>query len=133
MKSYRIIGGGGTTLCVEESGNRAGRPVLFIHGYSQCRLAWKKQLDSELTRDLRLVAMDLRGHGLSEKPRDVYGDSRLWADDVAAVITELELERPILCGWSYGGVIICDCVRYHGEDRLGESTWWGRSRGWVSR
>ena len=64
-------------------------------------LAWSRQLDSELARDHRLVAMDLRGHGLSEKPRDAYGDSRLWADDVRAVIDALNLDRPVLCGWSY--------------------------------
>lgn len=119
MKTYDVSGGGGIRLHVEEAGNPDGRPVLFLHGYSQCRLAWKKQLESDLTRDLRLVVMDLRGHGLSEKPHDAYIDSRLWADDVHSVISTLELEKPILSGWSYGGVIICDYIRYYGEDQLG--------------
>jgi pimeloyl-ACP methyl ester carboxylesterase len=54
-----------------------------------------------------------RGHGLSEKPEDAYGDSGLFADDVRAVIDTLELDHPILC-CSYG-VVICDYVRHHGE------------------
>ena len=97
----------------------AGRPILFIHGISQCALAWSRQLDSELARDHRLVAMDLRGHGLSDKPRDAYGDSRLWADDVRAVIDTLNLDRPVLCGWSYGPLVFLDYLRHYGEDRIG--------------
>ncbi len=119
MKAHTITGGGGIQLHVEETGNRRGRPILFIHGFSQCRLAYSKQMHSDLAKDFRLVAMDIRGHGLSDKPRDAYGDSKLWAEDVRAVIQALRLDQPILSGWSYGGVIICDYVRFYGEDRIG--------------
>ena len=115
-RTHTVIGGGGVRLHVEETGNRRGPAVLFIHGYSQCRLAWRRQMDSDLAGDLRLVAMDSRGHGLSDKPRDAYADSRLWADDVRAVIETLELDHPILC-CAYG-VVICDYVRHHGESAV---------------
>ena len=118
MTSHKVAGGGGVQLHVVEAGNPAGRAILFIHGGSQSCLAWSRQLDSELARDHRLVAMDLRGHGLSEKPRDAYGDSRLWADDVRAVIDALNLDRPVLCGWSYGPLVILDYLRHYGEDRI---------------
>jgi non-heme chloroperoxidase len=101
-RNHRVTGGAGVTLHVEETGNPAGHPVLFVHGLSQCRLAWDRQLRSGLGRDLRLVAMDLRGHGLSEKTRDAYGDPSAWAADIHTVVTELGMERPILCAWSYG-------------------------------
>ncbi len=74
---------------------------------------------SELARRYRLVAMDMRGHGSSERPRDGYDDSRLWAADVDAAIRELELDRPILCGWSYGPLVILDYVRHYGEELIG--------------
>jgi non-heme chloroperoxidase len=119
MNAHKVTGGGGLQLYVDETGNPNGRPILFIHGFSQCRLAWSKQLDSDLAQDFRLVAMDIRGHGLSEKPRDAYNDSKLWADDVQAVIQTLGLDHPVLSGWSYGGVIICDYLRFYGEDRIG--------------
>jgi non-heme chloroperoxidase len=118
-KTYSVSGGDGVALFVEETGNPRGRPVLFLHGISQCRLAWDRQLRSGLGRDLRLVAMDLRGHGQSDKPRDGYGDAALWAADIHAVITSLELDRPILCGWSYGGVVIADYLSHHGEAAVG--------------
>jgi pimeloyl-ACP methyl ester carboxylesterase len=119
MKTHKVAGGGGLQLHVIEAGNPDGLPILFIHGFSQSSLAWSRQLDSDLARDHRLVAMDLRGHGLSDKPRDAYGDSRLWADDVRAVIDALNLDRPVLCGWSYGALVILDYLRHYGEDRIG--------------
>ena len=111
VRSHRISGGGGVEIHVDETGDPSGRPVLFIHGISQCRLAWRRQLSSGLGHDLRLVAMDLRGHGLSDRPSDDYDESGAWADDVRGVITALGLDEPILCGWSYGGVVIGDYLK----------------------
>ena len=119
MKHHAIAGGGGCLLHLVETGNPRGQSILFLHGFSQCSLAWGRQLSSDLAADHRLVAMDLRGHGSSDKPRDAYGDSRLWADDVDAAIRELDLEQPILCGWSYGPLVILDYVRHYGEDAIG--------------
>ena len=119
MKAHHVRGGAGLDLYVEETGTPSGRPVLFIHGFSQCRLAWRKQLHSDLASELRLIAMDIRGHGWSEKPHDAYGDSLLWADDLHAVITALDLQAPILSGWSYGGIVIADYVQAYGDDGIG--------------
>jgi non-heme chloroperoxidase len=119
MKSYRTKGGGNVQLHVVETGNSQGRPILFIHGFSQSWLAWSRQMNSTLAADCRLVAMDVRGHGLSDKPRDGYGDSRMWADDVHAIIQSLSLDHPILCGWSYGPLVILDYIRHYGEDSVG--------------
>ena len=119
MKHHTITGGGGTQLHLVEAGNARGRAILFIHGLSQCWLAWDRQLRSDLAGNYRLVAMDMRGHGASEVPRAGYDDARLWADDVDATIRGLGLERPILCGWSYGPLVILDYIRHHGDDMIG--------------
>jgi pimeloyl-ACP methyl ester carboxylesterase len=74
---------------------------------------------SDLGNDHRLIAMDMRGHGLSDKPREGYADSRLWADDVHAAIQALRLDHPILCGWSYGPLAILDYIRHYGEGNIG--------------
>ena len=60
VRTHQVSGGGGVHLHVRETGNRSGQPVLFIHGLSVSGLAWHRQLRSELTRDLRLVTVDLR-------------------------------------------------------------------------
>lgn len=127
MKSHTITGGGGLALHVDEAGKPGGKPILFIHGISQCTLCWSKQLRSDLAHDFRLVAMDLRGHGESQKPLDVYGEPKLWADDVHAVMQALHLEKPVLVGWSYGGFVICDYVRHYGEDNIAGVNWVGCS------
>ncbi|HXT04292.1 MAG TPA: alpha/beta hydrolase, partial [Casimicrobiaceae bacterium] len=118
MKTHQVTGGGGTRLHLTETGTSSGRPILFIHGFSQCSLAWSRQLDSDLGDRCRLVAMDLRGHGLSDKPREGYMDSRSWADDVNAAIRALGLDHPVLCGWSYGPLVILDYLRHCGEDDI---------------
>ena len=119
MRHHAIAGGGGTLLHLIETGNAEGQAILFLHGFSQCSLAWSRQLSSDLARRHRLVAMDIRGHGSSEQPRDAYSDSRVWAADVDAAIRELELDHPILCGWSYGPLVILDYIRHYGEDAIG--------------
>jgi pimeloyl-ACP methyl ester carboxylesterase len=119
MTSHYVVGGGGTRLHVLETGNPQGAPLVFIHGFSQCGLCWSRQLDSDLATDHRLVAMDLRGHGQSDKPRDAYGDSTLWADDVNAVLQALQLEQPVLVGWSYGPLVILDYIRHYGDAGIG--------------
>ena len=120
MKVHTVRGGGGLRLHVREWGKPDGPPILFIHGWSQNHLCWAKQYESALADEFRLVAYDLRGHGMSEAPLEPehYTDGKLWADDVAAIIDELALDRPVLVGWSYGAFVICDYVRAYGQDRI---------------
>jgi len=117
---HTVRGGGGLRLHVREWGPADGPPILLIHGLSQSHLCWARQYESALAEEFRLVAYDLRGHGMSEAPLEPehYTDGALWADDVAAIIDQLGLERPVLVGWSYGGFVICDYLRDHGQDRI---------------
>ena len=114
---YDIRGGGGITLHAREWGNPDGPAILFIHGWSQCDLCWSGQVSSQLAATFRMVTFDNRGHGTSGKPLDpvCYADERLWADDVAAVIDQTCLDRPVLVAWSYGGFITADYIRAYGD------------------
>jgi non-heme chloroperoxidase len=120
MRTHTVPGGGGLRLHVREWGKETGPPILFIHGWSQNHLCWQKQYESALADEFRLVAYDLRGHGMSEAPLEPehYTDSELWAADVAAIIKELRLDRPVLVGWSYGAFIICDYLRAYGQEQI---------------
>lgn len=118
MVSHWINGGGGIDLHVDETGNKDGRDILFIHGYSQSRLSWTKQRSSGLTNDFHLVFVDARGHGKSEKPHDAYTNSELWAEDIRAVIETLDLDEPVLVGWSMGGLVVLDYLAKYGSDRV---------------
>ena len=117
---HALQGGRGLALHVREWGNPEGPQIVFIHGWSQSHLCWARQYESWLADEFRLVALDNRGHSMSDKPldNDNYSDAQLWADDIAAVIRELRLDRPVLVGWSYGGFIICDYARSYGQEDI---------------
>ena len=124
MTVYTVRGGGGLRLHVREWGRPDGPPILFIHGISESHLCWARQYQSKLAKEFRLVAYDLRGHGMSQAPRaGALHRHKLWADDVAAIIQQLGLERPVLVGWSYGGYIICDYLRATARTASARSTW----------
>src|SRR5258706_1312206 len=103
-----VEGAGSTRLFVEENGDPTRPTILWIHGYCQCRLSWDRQFDNdELASQFHMVRLDLRGHGLSDKPTDpaAFQEGKIWADDIQAVISALRLNKPVLAGWSYGGFI----------------------------
>jgi pimeloyl-ACP methyl ester carboxylesterase len=120
METHQVRGGDGLRLHVREWGGAESPPILFIHGWSQNHMCWQRQVDSALADEFRLVALDLRGHGMSDTPLEAehYTNARLWADDIAAVIEQLGLKKPVLVGWSYGGIIMCDYMRAYGQDRI---------------
>jgi pimeloyl-ACP methyl ester carboxylesterase len=120
-REYSVTGGGGAALHVRESGKPDGAVIVFVHGWSQCDRCWDRQLEGQLAASFRLVAFDIRGHGMSDRPSDpaCYTDGQLWADDLAAVINAGGLERPVVVAWSYGGFILADYVRAYGDGALG--------------
>ena len=95
----------------------SGRDVLLIHGFSQSHLAWLKQVSGPLASEYRLVTYDIRGHGESNKPLEphFYREPERWAGEVAAVIQQAQLNRPVLVFWSYGGRIVLDYLSHNGE------------------
>jgi pimeloyl-ACP methyl ester carboxylesterase len=115
-----VAGAGGLRLHVRQWGDPAAAPILFLHGWSQNHLCWAGQYGSELADRFRLVACDLRGHGMSEAPLEPehYTDGTQWAGDLAAIIDQLRLDRPILVAWSYGAFVTCDYLRVHGQDGI---------------
>lgn len=117
IATREVLGGGGLRLHVREWGDREGPPILLIHGWSQSQLCWARLVAGGLAEDFHLVTFDLRGHGMSDKPTGAghYRDPQLWADDVAAVIDGSGLDRPVVVAWSYGGFVVTDYVRAHGE------------------
>lgn len=120
MRTHTVRGGNEIELYIEERGHTADPAVLFLHGYSQSRLSWKKQFKSSLEDDYRLVRMDSRGHGCSEKPRDeaAYSDSSLWAADLHAVFDALTLRNVVIVAWSYGSLVALDYLDACGTDRV---------------
>jgi len=105
---------------MQEWGYASGPEIVLIHGFSQCHLCWKKQIESELAEAFRMVTYDLRGHGDSGKPLEAiyYQESSRWGQELHSVINEAHLQRPVIVGWSYGGRVICDYLLSYGDDSI---------------
>ena len=87
-----------------------GTPALvFVHGWSCDRSYWAGQLHP-FSRQFRVVAVDLAGHGESGLGREAW-TMGAFGGDVAAVVDKLGLERMILIGHSMGGDVIVEAAR----------------------
>jgi pimeloyl-ACP methyl ester carboxylesterase len=91
-------------IAVWDSG-AAGPVVLMIHGNSSRKEVFRHQFDSPLGRRLRLIAMDLPGHGGSSDARDpgVAYTLNGYADAAVEVLDRLAVARATVFGWSLGG------------------------------
>ncbi len=110
----------GVSIAYYEAGPKDGDPILLIHGFSQAAMCWQRQMESKLSEKFRLISLDMRGHGASDKPADpdAYNQSKPYADDIEALLDHLDIESAVLVGWSMGGNWICDYLRHHGEKRV---------------
>lgn len=78
-------------------------PVVFIHGLGSSADDWFMQFPA-LAAGYRCIALDLRGHGLSEKPGGTYS-VQLFAADVAALLEALGAVPSHVVGLSLGGMV----------------------------
>ncbi len=81
-----------------------GPPIILLHATGLFAALWRP-IAEQLSSRFRVVAMDQRGHGDSDKPADGY-TFELLADDTQRLIEELGLERPLAVGHSSGGTTI---------------------------
>lgn len=115
-----IEGHGGVPLAVTVTGPEDGPEILFLHGVGMGADSFSPQLTSELADKFRMVAFDLRGHGMSGKPAEAeaYVTREVWAEDVARVMAATGLKRPVIVGWSYGTLVTADYVFEKGTDTI---------------
>jgi pimeloyl-ACP methyl ester carboxylesterase len=100
----------GVRLHFEETG-RGVPPLLFVHGWTCNQTMFAPQVAAFQERH-RVVAVDLRGHGQSDKPEQAY-TMTAFADDLAWLCRELEIERPVVIGHSMGGLIALTLAAHH--------------------
>src|ERR671911_2372899 len=92
-----------------------GPPLLLVHGWPQTWYAWRL-LMPQLARDFEVIAVDQRGIGLTDKPRDGY-DTGTLAGDLVALMDELGHERFAMAGFDTGMFIAYALAADH-PDRL---------------
>jgi pimeloyl-ACP methyl ester carboxylesterase len=92
------------TLQVLEQGNPQGTPIVLIHCYT-CSMNWWGDLAPLLTRDHRVIRVDLLGHGGSDKPGTGYSITDQ-ATAVAEALAKLGVVNATVVGHSLGGSVV---------------------------
>jgi pimeloyl-ACP methyl ester carboxylesterase len=93
----------GVGVYVEVDGPEVGPPVLFLHGITGSARTWG-WLPEDVMRGRRVLRMDFRGHGRSDRAPGTYTVARYGAD-VVRVLDELTARPAALVGHSLGGVV----------------------------
>lgn len=113
VPSGRILHLPGGEMQVLEKGPRHAPPIVLLHCFS-CSIAWWQRLIPYLDRDHRVIALDLRGFGGSEKPTSGYS-----MEDQAAFVAEalkrLGVHRATVVGHSLGGTVATALTEVPGE------------------
>jgi pimeloyl-ACP methyl ester carboxylesterase len=97
----------GLTVRVVERGDPESPPVVLIHGWGCSAYVFRRNMPALAEAGFRVIAVDLKGHGLSDKPiaADEYSIDSL-VEHLLDILDALELERPALAGHSLGGSLI---------------------------
>lgn len=104
----------GIKLAYEDRG--AGKPAfVFVHGWTCNRSFFAPQAEY-FSRRHRVVSLDLRGHGDSDKPQGKYPIAA-YAEDIAYVVDQLGLGQPVAVGHSMGGITVLQLAATH-PDRV---------------
>jgi pimeloyl-ACP methyl ester carboxylesterase len=99
----------GLKMYYEESGS--GQPLILLHGGTVTSKMWEAHIPI-FARHFRVIAPDSRGHGRTNNPAGELS-YRSMANDVVALIHALDLDGPLICGYSDGGNIALEIgMRY---------------------
>ena len=109
-----------------------GEPVVLIHGhYANAQMNWRGPgIIKALARNYQVIALDVRGHGGSGKPKDEEAYGVQMAEDVILLLDHLKIQKAHLVGYSMGGMITMKLLTRH-PDRVRSAILGGM--GWLSQ
>ncbi len=91
-----------------------GRPIVLVHGFGETTYTWHKNI-AKLAADYRVYALDLRGFGLSAKPKDGQYHLETYTKHLLGFLDVMKLDKPILVGNSMGGAVCARLALLHPE------------------
>ena len=104
IKSNKLrIGDVSLSYHIKKAETQAEKTIIFLHGFPFNKNMWRQQL-SELPDNYTGIALDIRGHGNSTSGHGFFAID-VFAKDLGAFISHLQLEEVVLCGLSMGGYI----------------------------
>ncbi len=120
----------GVRIRYVDMGNPKGPPVLLVHGYmATADLNWRiPGVMRVLTDDYRVIALDNRGHGKSDKPTDVGDYGPKMAEDSVRLLDHLKIPKAHVVGYSMGGMITLYLAAHHPDRMLSAGV---TGMGWI--
>jgi len=112
--SFRVVSADGADLFVTRSGPPGGAVVVLAHCWTGSRQTWTPVARRLVAAGCQVIRWDQRGHGQSVAGSRGYTIEAL-ADDLAAIVGELDLRRAVLAGHSMGGMTAQAFAGYHRE------------------
>ncbi len=100
-----FITAGGVKTHYITAGEPTGRPVILIHGFGSCTHTWRMNIPAMAKAGYRVYALDIKGFGLTAKPRNTVYDLPAFTQHVLDFMDAMKVERAILVGNSMGGAI----------------------------
>lgn len=110
----------GTEIYYKDWGSGSGQPVVFSHGWPLSADAFEDQMLFLGARGYRCIAHDRRGHGRSGQPWD-GNEMDTYADDLAALVEDLDLTQAVHVGHSTGGGEVARYIGRHGTKRVAKA------------
>jgi len=101
MAVIEFKGFGGVRLAADELGSQDDPAVLMLHDGYTTRASWSRTAEALVGAGRRVINLDLRGHGESERPADGRYDLTAFAEDIRAVLRVLGA-RPVIVAGSLG-------------------------------
>jgi non-heme chloroperoxidase len=114
----RITTEDGTRIYYKDWGT--GQPVVFSHGWPLNGDAWASQMLFLAQNGYRTIAHDRRGHGRSDQPSE-GNEMDTYADDLAQLFEELDLNDAVMVGHSTGGGEVARYISRHGTSRVAKA------------
>ena len=106
-----------STVNIYYEDHGSGQPIVLIHGYPLNGRSWEKQIPMLLDHGYRVIIYDRRGWGQSSQPTSGY-DYDTFASDLNILMTTLDLNNTILCGFSMGTGEVVRYIANYGSQRL---------------
>ena len=110
----------GTQIFYKDWGPKTGQPIDFSHGWPLSADAWDGQMLHFALKGFRVIAHDRRSHGRSDQTA-TGNDMDTYADDLAAVLSALDVNNAVLVGHSTGGGEVAHYIGRHGTGRVAKA------------
>ena len=117
---YQFFKSDGVNIAYTDSGS--GVPVIFLHGLEGTYEKSQEKIGDGLSKGFRMIGLDQRGHGRSDKPQDSDAYGKHLARDVLNLMDRLQIQKAHVVGHSLGGIVAVYLAAHHPERFLSAVT-----------